>query len=61
MRDSLDVAGTIRVGGALSLPGITVSGTSAFENVQVASNLSIAGNAAVTGHTYGTAKPYSGR
>jgi cytoskeletal protein CcmA (bactofilin family) len=49
VRSDLDVAGTIRVGGALSLPGITVSGTSAFENVQVANNLSIAGNAAVQG------------
>lgn len=49
IRDSLDVAGTIRIGGALSLPGITVSGTSSFENVQIASNLSIAGNAAVQG------------
>ena len=49
VRDSLDVAGTIRVGGALSLPGITVSGTSAFENVQVGNNLSVAGNAAVQG------------
>jgi cytoskeletal protein CcmA (bactofilin family) len=49
VRDSLDVAGTIRVGGALSLPGITVSGTSAFENVQIANNLSIAGNTAVQG------------
>jgi cytoskeletal protein CcmA (bactofilin family) len=49
VRDSLDVAGTIRVGGALSLPGITVSGTSAFENVQIGNNLSIAGNTAVQG------------
>lgn len=49
VRDSLDVAGTIRVGGALSLPGITVSGTSSFENVQVGNNLSIAGNASVQG------------
>ena len=49
VRNDLDVAGTIRVGGALSLPGITVSGTSAFENVQVANNLSIAGNSAVQG------------
>lgn len=49
VRDSLDVAGTIRIGGALSLPGITVSGTSAFENVQVGSNLSVAGNSAVQG------------
>lgn len=49
VRSDLDVAGTIRVGGTLSLPGITVSGTSAFENVQVANNLSVAGNAAVQG------------
>ena len=49
VRNDLDVAGTIRVGGALSLPGITVSGTSAFENVQIANNLSVAGNAAVQG------------
>ncbi|MEZ6331213.1 MAG: polymer-forming cytoskeletal protein [Candidatus Saccharimonadales bacterium] len=49
VRNDLDVAGTIRVGGALSLPGITVSGTSASENVQVANNLSIAGNSAVQG------------
>lgn len=49
VRDNLDVAGTIRVGGALSLPGITVSGTSAFENVQIANNLSISGDAAVQG------------
>ena len=49
VRDNLDVAGTIRIGGALSLPGITVSGTSAFEDVQIANNLSISGNAAVQG------------
>ncbi|MDZ7744724.1 MAG: hypothetical protein U5K77_03120 [Candidatus Saccharibacteria bacterium] len=34
VRDSLDVAGTIRVGGSLSLPGITVSGTSSFEQIR---------------------------
>lgn len=49
VRDSLDVAGTIRIGGTLALTGISVSGTSAFENVQVGSNLSVAGNAAVQG------------
>lgn len=49
VRDSLDVAGTIRVGGALSLPGITVSGTSNFDIVQVASTLSVAGNGSVQG------------
>lgn len=49
IRDSIDVAGTIRVGGSLSLPGITVSGTSAFEDVQVGNNLSIGGNTAING------------
>ena len=49
VRNDLDVAGTIRVGGALSLPGITVSGTSSFENVQVGNNLSVSGNQAVQG------------
>jgi cytoskeletal protein CcmA (bactofilin family) len=49
VRDSLDVAGTIRIGGTLALQGITVSGTSAFENVQVGGNMSVAGNSAVQG------------
>jgi cytoskeletal protein CcmA (bactofilin family) len=49
VKDNLDVAGTIRVGGELSLPGITVSGTSAFENVQIGNDLSIAGNTSVQG------------
>jgi cytoskeletal protein CcmA (bactofilin family) len=48
VRDSLDVAGTIRVGGSLSLPGITVSGTSNFDQIQ-ANNLSIAGDTSVQG------------
>ncbi len=49
VRDSLDVAGTINVGGALSLPGITVSGTSSFEEVEVSNNLLVAGNTSVQG------------
>ena len=49
VKDSLDVAGTIRIGGSLNLPGITVSGTSAFENVQIGNNLSIAGNTSIAG------------
>lgn len=48
IRDSLDVAGTIKVGGALSLPGITVSGTSSFDTVQI-NNLAIAGNTTIQG------------
>ena len=49
-RDSIDVAGTIRVGGALSLPGITVSGNSAFENVAISNSLSIGGDTSVSGN-----------
>lgn len=49
IRDNLDVAGTIKVGSALTLPGITVAGTSSFENVQISKNLSVAGNAALNG------------
>lgn len=50
VRDSLDVAGALRIGGALSLPGITVSGTSNFEDVQVSSNISTAGNVTAEGN-----------
>lgn len=49
-RDSIDVAGTIRVGGALSLPGITVSGNSTFENVTIGSALTIGGDANISGN-----------
>jgi cytoskeletal protein CcmA (bactofilin family) len=49
-RDSIDVAGTIRVGGALSLPGITVSGSSSFENVTISNSLAIAGDANISGN-----------
>ena len=48
VRDSLDVAGTIKVGGALSLPGISVSGASTFDQV-TANNLNITGNTAIQG------------
>lgn len=48
IRDGLDVAGPIKVGGDLNLPGITVSGKSAFDEVQV-NSLSIAGDTSVQG------------
>jgi cytoskeletal protein CcmA (bactofilin family) len=48
VRDSLDVAGTIKVGGALNLPGITVSGSSNFDQIQ-ANRLAVAGDASVQG------------
>lgn len=49
IRDSLEVAGPIQVGGAMSLPGITVSGNSLFEQLQVNKNLSVQGDSALQG------------
>lgn len=48
IRDSLDVAGTIKVGGTLSLPGISVSGESNFDQIR-ANNITITGNSTVQG------------
>jgi hypothetical protein len=48
IRDSLDVAGTIKVGGAVNLPGITVSGTSNFDQVQ-ANRIGTSGDASIGG------------
>lgn len=48
IRDGLDVAGPIKVGGSLSLPGITVSGTSAFDEV-VLNTLNVSGDVNVQG------------
>jgi cytoskeletal protein CcmA (bactofilin family) len=49
IRDSLDVAGTIHVNGALTLPGITVSGESNFDQVQVNKTVNIGGDATILG------------
>ncbi len=48
VRGGLEVAGAIKVGGALSLPGITVSGTSAFDQVTL-NSLAVSGNESVQG------------
>lgn len=48
IRDSLDVAGTIKVGGALSLPGLTVAGTSTFDQVQT-NKLAVTGDVNIQG------------
>ncbi len=48
IREGLDVAGPIKVGGSLSLPGITVSGTSAFDEV-VLNTLNVSGDVTVQG------------
>ena len=47
-KDSVDIAGSLKVGGELSLPGITVSGTSAFDQI-TGNALAIAGDASVQG------------
>ena len=48
VKKDLEVAGSIKVNGALALPGITVSGTSSFNQIQ-ASTLSLSGSATVNG------------
>ncbi len=48
VRGGLDVAGPIKVGGALSLPGLTVSGTSQFDSIQL-NTMTIANDASVQG------------
>ena len=48
VRNDLEVAGTIKVGGELQLPGITVAGDSRFNQLQ-ADNLTIGSNAVVQG------------
>jgi cytoskeletal protein CcmA (bactofilin family) len=48
IRDSLDVAGSIKVGGAMTLPGLTVSGVGSFDQIQ-GNNLAISGNASIQG------------
>lgn len=52
VRDSLDVAGTLRIGGALTLPGLTVAGTSAFDQIQ-ANKISSSGDVNVQGQLTG--------
>jgi cytoskeletal protein CcmA (bactofilin family) len=49
VKDNLDVAGSINVGGPLTLPGITVAGTSAFDNVEVSSDLAVLGSSSIQG------------
>lgn len=48
IRDTLDVAGGLKVGGALSLSGLTVSGTSSFDQIQ-ANRLTVAGDTNIQG------------
>ncbi len=49
IRDSLEVAGPIQVGGSINVPGITVSGNSVFEQLQVNKGLSVQGDTSLQG------------
>jgi len=48
VRQDLEVAGTIKAGGSLNLPGITVSGNSTFSQIQTGT-LTVSGNTAIQG------------
>lgn len=48
VRDSLEVAGEIRTGSAISAPGLNISGTSILNQVQ-AGSLQVSGNATIQG------------
>jgi cytoskeletal protein CcmA (bactofilin family) len=49
MRSNLQVAGKLQVGGSLNLTGVSISGNSVFNQVQVNKNLSIGGNSSIQG------------
>jgi cytoskeletal protein CcmA (bactofilin family) len=49
MRNNLDVAGSIKIGGSLSLPAITVGGQSTFGQIQVNDKLSVNGDTVLQG------------
>jgi cytoskeletal protein CcmA (bactofilin family) len=49
LRNNLDVAGTIKVGGGLSLPSVTVGGVSSFGQAQINGTLSVAGDTNMQG------------
>lgn len=49
VRDSLEVAGGLQVGGSLTLTGIKVSGTSTFDSVQITKDLAVTGNTSLQG------------
>lgn len=48
VKDSLDVAGTIKVGGALALPGLSVSGESTFDRIR-ANQITATGDSTMQG------------
>lgn len=48
VKGNLDVAGTIKIGGALTLPGLSVSGTSTFDQI-TANGLAVSGDTGLQG------------
>jgi hypothetical protein len=49
VREDLEVAGRLLVGSSLSLTGITVSGQSTFDDVQITKDLAVTGNTSIQG------------
>ena len=49
VRDSLEIASGLKVGGSLALNGIKSSGQSTFDDVQVSQDLAVTGNTSVQG------------
>lgn len=48
VKDSLDIAGALKIGGSVNINGLTVSGTSLFDKIQ-ANEISIANNSVLQG------------
>lgn len=49
VRDGLEVAGSLKIGGTVALNDLAVSGSGQFGQVQVSKNLSVSGDSAVQG------------
>lgn len=49
IRDNLEIAGSLQVGGNMALQGIRVTGNSTFDDVQITKSLSLTGNGSVQG------------
>jgi hypothetical protein len=51
VKDSLDIAGALNVGGTLSLTGLAVSGQTTLQDAGLSGSLSVGGNANISGTT----------
>ena len=49
VRDTLEVAGGLQIGGSLSIEGVTVSGSSTFGQVQINKNIAVLGDSTLQG------------